>query len=219
MTFFTPAIFRFLSELREHNSRDWFETHRERYEEEVREPARAFIMALGAPLGELCPQILADPSRSGGSLFRIHRDTRFSADKSPYKTHVGAQFRHRDCPREVHSPAFYLHLEPGGCFAGAGLWHPDPRTLQRVRQHMDGHVPAWRSLGLELLGDRIVRVPRGFAPDHPLAELLRLKDITTLVPLAEGQVCAPDFLEVFLEVCRHQLPLLALLARSLDLAW
>ena len=76
---------------------------------------------------------MADPRPSGGSLFRIYRDTRFSKDKSPYKTHAGMYFPVRG-GKDVHTPGFYLHLEPGACFAAAGLWHPDAAALAKVRE-------------------------------------------------------------------------------------
>ncbi|BDU72154.1 DUF2461 domain-containing protein [Mesoterricola silvestris] len=219
---FTPAFFRFLSELRENNSREWFQDNRSRYEEEVRDPLLAFIHAFGGPLHGVSPNFLADPRPSGGSMFRIFRDTRFSRDKSPYKTNVGAQFRHGACSRDVHAPGFYLHLEPGGCFASAGLWRPDGPALKRVRDRIVSHPREWKAIraaGLEVLGESLVRVPQGFDPASPLAEDLKLKDFYTHQPLTQKQVCAPDFLEVFTEICRRNAPLQKFLTRALDLPW
>ena len=76
-------------------------------------------------LYEVITHFLAIPKAQGGSLFRIHRDTRFSKDKSPYKTHIGVQFRH-DRSKDVHAPGYYFPLEPGGCFVAFGMWHPEP---------------------------------------------------------------------------------------------
>lgn len=225
-TFFTKATFQFLRDLKAHNEREWFQAHKERYEAEARDPMLAFIIALDEPLRKLNPHFLADPRPTGGSLFRIFRDTRFSKDKTPYKTHLGAQFRHRDCSKDVHAPGFYLHLEPGGCFVGGGLWHPDPDSLRKVRERIATHEKEWRAMekalakaGLEIEGDRLQRVPQGFAADHPLAEALKFKDFFTGASLTEAEVCAPDFLERVTDHCRRNLPLMAFLTKALDLAW
>jgi len=220
--FFTPALFRFLSELAAHNDRAWFDANRERFEVEVREPMQAFILAFAEPLRTLSPHFLADPRPSGGSMFRIFRDTRFSKDKSPYKTNVGAQFRHRECTKDVHAPGFYLHLSPGECFMSAGIWHPDPESLRRVRERMVSHTREWKALraaGLEVSGEALKRVPAGFDPAHPLAEDLKLKDFYTYAPFTEHQACAPDFLERYTENCRRNAPLMRFLCRALELPY
>ena len=219
---FRPELFQFLAELGANNNRDWFQDHKDRYEGEVRKPLLAFIQAFGEPLAGISRQYLADPRPSGGSMFRIHRDTRFAGDKSPYKTNVGAQFRHARCSRDVHAPGFYLHLEPGGCFTSAGLWHPDPASLKRVRDHIVEHPRAWkalRSAGLDIQGATLVRVPQGFDAAHPLAEDLKLKDFYTTLALTQRQVCAGDFLEAFTDRCRTNAPLVKFLAEALALPW
>ncbi len=219
---FPPTLFRFLSELAVHNDREWFQAHRERFEADVRGPMQAFILAFAEPLRSLSPHYLADPRPSGGSMFRIFRDTRFSRDKSPYKTNVGAQFRHQECSKDVHSPGFYLHLEPGGCFMSAGLWHPDPESLRKVRARIVSHAREWKALrasGLEVSGEALKRVPSGFDPAHPLAEDLKLKDFYTSTPFTETQVCAPGFLGRFTEACRLNAPLMRFLSRALELPY
>ncbi|HZD04000.1 MAG TPA: TIGR02453 family protein, partial [Longimicrobiales bacterium] len=130
---FSPALFRFLQDLADHNDRDWFDANRHRYEEDVREPALRFILAFGPRLKEISPHFRADPRKQGGSLFRIHRNLRFQPDAPPYKTHTGIQFRH-EAGRDAHAPGFYLHLEPGGCFVGVGTWRPDSTTLKVIRE-------------------------------------------------------------------------------------
>jgi uncharacterized protein (TIGR02453 family) len=220
--YFTPALFKFLRELKENNTSEWFKANQERYEHDVRQPMLGFILAFGEPLHGISAQFLADPSRAGGSMFRINRDIRFSADKSPYKTHLGAQFRHRAGSRDVHSPGFYLHLEPRGCFGGGGLWHPDPASLRKVRERMVAHPREWTGLrgkGLEVEGERLARVPQGFDPASPLAEDLKLKDFFTSTGFTEGQVCSGEFLELFVEHCRAQVPLMKFLVKALDLPW
>lgn len=218
--FFTPALFGFLRELRENNERAWFQANQARFEAEVREPILAFILALGEPLAGISRHLEANPARSGGSMFRINRDTRFAHDKSPYKTNVGAQFRHRSGGRDVHVPGFYLHLEPGGCFGSAGMWHPDPEALGKVRQRILDKPREWTALeakGIEVLGDRLVRVPLGLRADHPQADALRLKDYYASTAFSESEVCAGDFLERYAESCRSKVPLMKFLAKALDL--
>lgn len=177
--FFTERAFRFLKELAANNTRDWFAENKGRYEEEVKVPALRFIEAFAGPLRGISPHFHAGPR----SLFRIHRDTRFSKDKSPYKTHIGVQFRH-DRSKDVHAPGYYFHLEPGGCFVALGMWHPEPRSLQKVRERIAEKGAAWRraledpglSATFELEGDRLSRAPRGFPADHPMIEDLKWKD-------------------------------------------
>lgn len=220
--YFSPLLFRFLSELAAHNDREWFQANRERFEAEVRGPMQAFILAFAEPLRDLSPHFLADPRPSGGSMFRIFRDTRFSKDKSPYKTNVGAQFRHRECSKDVHAPGYYLHLEPGGSFMSAGLWRPDPESLRKVRERMISHAREWKALrakGLEVTGETLKRVPPGFDPAHPLAEDLKLKDFYTYTPFTQGQICARDFLARFTEACRRDEPLIRFLSKALELPY
>src|SRR5688572_4758258 len=118
--YFTPATFRFLRELARHNERDWFNTNKARFVSDVQEPALQFIADFAPKLEKLSPHFVADPRPQGGSLFRIYRDTRFSKDKTPYKTHVAMRFNHEAGP-DVHAPGFYIHIEPGSSYAGVGL--------------------------------------------------------------------------------------------------
>jgi uncharacterized protein (TIGR02453 family) len=120
--FFCTGLFDFLRQLKRHNNRDWFAKNKARYENVVRDPALLFISSFGPHLHKLSPYFVADPRPARGSLFRICPDTRFSADKRPLKTHVGIHFSHAS-GKDAHAPVFYLHLEPGNCFAAAGVWH------------------------------------------------------------------------------------------------
>ena len=165
--YFTPELFRFLARLKRNNNRDWFLAHKDEYETHVRQPALTFITDFAAPLYAITPHLVADVRPSRGSLFRIYRDTRFSGDKRPYKTHIAMRFSHRG--KDVHSPGFYLHLEAGGCFAASGLWHPEPPTLLRVRSAMVSRPKEWRAVRKLLNWDdasKLSRPPRGF-PSRP----------------------------------------------------
>ncbi|MBI1289639.1 TIGR02453 family protein [bacterium] len=139
-----PALFDFLRDLAENNTREWFAENKERYEAEVREPLRAFVREFEPHLFRLSEQFVADDRKSGGSVFRIQRDTRFSHDKRPYKTNAGLHFRHAKATKEVHAPGFYLHLEPGNVFAGVGAWLPDATALRAVRTAIVEQPSVWR---------------------------------------------------------------------------
>ena len=132
---FDASTLKFLRELRANNDRDWFNANKPRYEEHVLDPALRFIDAMYDPLADVAPRFTAIPKRSGGSLMRVYRDTRFSRDKTPYKTNIGIQFRH-EFGRDVHAPGYYIHIEPDNAFIGAGMWRPaaDPLALTHRRQ-------------------------------------------------------------------------------------
>ena len=215
-----PELFRFLKDLKGHNDREWFQANKARYETEARNPVLQLIGGFEGPLAAISRHFNADPRPMGGSLFRIYRDTRFSKDKTPYKTHLGVNFRHRaEGAGGVHGPGFYLHLEPGECFAGGGLWHPDPEALFKVRQALVARTAAWKKLRaeMEIEGEALKRVPQGFAPDHPLAEDLKLKDFYVSRAFTNADVLAPDFPQRLAEACREAAPLVAFLCKALEL--
>jgi len=219
---FGPGLFRFLIELEAHNERAWFQAHKEVYETEAKAPLLGFIAALAGPLRKISRHFEADPRPVGGSMFRIFRDTRFSRDKTPYKTHVAAQFRHGGCREGVHGPGFYLHLQPGSSFAGGGLWHPEPEPLRQVRLHIAGNTRAWKTIresGIEIEGDALKRVPPGFDPSHPFAEDLKRKDFYTSTAFTDQEVCSPDFLEQVEQAFRTSAPLVKFLTRAMELPW
>ena len=129
---FSPSFFGFFKDLKAHNERAWFEAHKERFRATVQAQMSDFIAAMAPELKKISKEFIADPRPNGGSMFRIHRDVRFSRDKRPYKEHAACQFRHRFA-RDVHAPGFYVHLAPGEVFVGGGLWMPE-RTRWRVRE-------------------------------------------------------------------------------------
>jgi len=219
-TYFSPAVFRFLKALKRHNNRDWFLAHKDEYERDVRQPALCFIADFAPHLQRLAPRFVAIPTPTRGSLFRIHRDTRFAADKSPYKTHVGMYFPHKQAGREVHAPCFYLHLEPGGCFAGGGLWHPDAIALRAVRDAIVEQPDAWRRVRRSaILEDEgaLVSAPRGYDAAHPFIDDLKRKDFVGSVALTDARVCGPRFLEEFADVCKRMRVLMEFLTEAVGL--
>lgn len=225
-TYFTPELFKFLRQLKRNNDRRWFEENKSPYIEHVRDPFLEFIADFATPLRKISPYFVADPRPMGGSLFRIYRDVRFARDKSPYKTMAAAQFNHEQ-GKNVHAPGFYLHLEPGRVFTGAGVWQPDARTLGFFRDAMVDHPARWkRAISgkafqsmCTLEGDMLVRPPKGYDPNHPLIEYLKMKDILAFVPLTEDDACAPEFMETFIRACRASAPLVKFLTEALGLKY
>jgi len=160
---FGRGLFRFLYDLKTHNDRDWFAANKERYASEVEEPMLRFIADLDERLAKVSARFVADPRRTGGSMFRIHRDTRFSKDKSPYKTAVGAHFPHEAREKDRSVPGFYLHLEPGSAVGGGGIYHPDPISLKRMRDRIVYHPNEWKAVPARKAGyrGRVAQAPTG----------------------------------------------------------
>jgi uncharacterized protein (TIGR02453 family) len=197
---FQPALVSFLEDLRFHNERPWFEANRQRYERDLREPALAFIEAMGPRLAAISPELVADTRKVGGSLMRVNRDIRFSKDKSPYKTNLGIQFRH-SAGKDVHAPGLYFHVEPGEAFLAAGLWHPDKEPLAQIRTAIAERPADWLAArddaGFQRLwrlgGEANKRPPRDFDPDHPLIEDIKRTDFIAVAELPEEAIFGPAF--------------------------
>jgi len=216
--YFTEDLFRFLTQLKRNNRRDWFLKHKDEYERYGRDAALRFIADFATHLYAISPHLVADPRASRGSLFRIYRDTRFSHDKKPYKTHLAMRFSHPR--RDVHSPGYYLHIEPGSCFAAAGLWHPEPPVLLKVRSAIIARPDDWRKVRKLLNWDdagRLSRPPRGFPADHEFVDDLKLKDLGASVDLSDDCVCGPRFMQDFVGACRKMAPLVSFLSSALGL--
>jgi uncharacterized protein (TIGR02453 family) len=198
--YFSPQLFSYLKELKENNTREWFAENKDRYESLIREPALRFIEDFREPLHHISPHFEANAKTVGGSLFRIHNDVRFSKDKTPYKTHVGIHFRHERA-KDAHSPGFYLHLEPGNCFTGAGLWRPETKLAYDIRGFIADHADDWSSItgdsgfatNFALQGDSLKRPPKGFDPDHRLMEDLKRKDFIAISTFTQRDVTSGTF--------------------------
>lgn len=221
-----PELFFFLSELRENNNRPWFQENKDRYEKHFKEPLLAFIAAVAELLPAVSPYYMAIPKVTGGSLFRIYRDVRFSKDKRPYKTWAGMHFRHERA-RDVHSPGFYIHLEPDNSFISCGIWKPTRETLGRIRQVLLEHPQRWRDAIEEegfislyrLGGESLKRPPRGIDPEHPLIEDLKRVDFLASIMINEEIATRPDFLDYYLETCQAAVPFMRFLTESIGLSW
>jgi uncharacterized protein (TIGR02453 family) len=169
----------------------------------VREPALDFISDFGARLEKISPQFVADSRTVGGSLMRPYRDVRFSADKTPYKTNIGIQFRH-SMGKDVHAPGFYLHLEPGSCFAGAGLWKPESKVARDIRQAIYDDPVGWKKVSKSKAFSEVwsldggeeytlKRIPKEFVDEHPFPDDLRLKSFIAGTKLTQKQATSESF--------------------------
>lgn len=223
-TYFSKQTFTFLRQLKQNNTKDWFQEHKNEYEQVVRMPLVEFIQDLSDPLQKISSHMIADPRLVGGSMFRIHRDVRFSKDKSPYKTNAGAHFRHK-AGKDAHAPGYYLHIEPGNVFAGAGIWRPDNGTLNKIREKIVAEPKQWQKLLAgknmqaisQLEGDKLKKAPRGFDPDHPLVEDLKRKSFAVSRPFSDSEACQKDFLKQYVQFCRSCIPYMQFLTTALDL--
>jgi uncharacterized protein (TIGR02453 family) len=197
---FEPRTISFLKALRENNNREWFKANKERYEEDVLDVALHFIQAMQEPLAEIAPHFTAVPTRMGGSLMRVYRDTRFSKNKTPYKTNIGIQFRHEQA-RDVHSPGYYVHIDPDEVFVGVGMWRPDAEPLRQIRERIAARPAEWRraidssnfkkyfSLG----GESLQRPPRGFDKEHPQIDDIKRKSFIAVRHMPVKDALKPQF--------------------------
>lgn len=200
---FDAAALRFLRGLKRRNEREWFEAHRAEYDQFVRTPMRALIEELDVHLAAHVPELVGDPKRS---IFRIHRDVRFSTDKSPYKTHASAWLFHEDAGRVVGQQAHggagvYVHLEPGASMVAGGIWMPPKAGLDKLRDRLAEAHEGFEAIVLERgfrrrFGDLdaeavLVRPPRGVDPMHPAIRWLKYKSFTVSRPLEDAVMTSP----------------------------
>ena len=221
---FSEAFFRFYAELERNNNRPWFQENKARYQASVQQPMLAFIEAMAAPLAKISPQYPAIAKVQGGALFRIYRDTRFSKDKTPYKTHAAAQFRHRQ-GKDAHAPGFYAHFQPDGLFFGGGIWRPPSPGLRAIREFMVDNPAAWRKLtrakavrdrgGIQ--GDQLKRSPRGFDGEHEHIDDLRRKSFFLMTRAEPELLLSPDLVPEVTRAFRAAAPLMHFICDALEL--
>jgi uncharacterized protein (TIGR02453 family) len=222
---FNPEFFDFLRELKANNKKEWFDANKDRYVADVRDPLLAFIAALRPRLLEISPYLVADPKPTGGSMFRIYRDTRFSKNKEPYKTTASAFFSHQTGGKE--GPGIYLHLEPESCFIGIGHWRPDPVARTKVSDAIAAKPDSWRDATsskefrklLKMEGEQLAKLPKQYDPQHPFAGDLRRKDFIVISYFSEKQACAKDFIERFHDISRTAAPYLGFIIKAAGLRW
>ena len=205
---FKPAFFSFLGDLAANNERPWFHENKQRYEDDLKEPALQFIEDFGPRLATISSHFEANARAVGGSLFRINRDTRFGADKTPYKTNSDLHFRHERA-KDAHAPGFYLHLEPRRSFMGVGLWRPETAVAYEIRHFVADNRERWTAATaapafanqFAFGGDSLIRPPTGFDADDPLIDDLKRKDFIAVTSLTQKQITASGFIDHFEQLC------------------
>lgn len=226
VTYFTSATLKFLRELAAHNEREWFQANKDRFVADVQEPAMQFVADFAPKLARISEHLVADPRPSGGSLFRIYRDTRFSKDKTPYKTHLAMRFGH-EAGLGVHAPGLYLHVEPGASYAGVGLWRPETALARRIREAIVDDPAAWKKAAYGTAfqskwspdGESLARPPQGFDADHPYIDDLKRKDFIAGNHLDDKLVTSDRLLTEYAAMCKTASPFMAFLTKAVGLAY
>jgi len=223
---FTAESMKFLRDIANNNDRDWFAENKDRYEDVIRTRAFRFIIDMADELAVISPHFLASPRKVGGSLMRVFRDVRFGKDKRPYKTNIGIQFRHEQ-GKDVHAPGFYVHIEPGNCFIGVGIWRPDSSALGNIRDRIIDCSKQWQTAIndkkfkkiFDLGGEMLKNGPRGYAKDHPLIHDLKRKDFIAISNIEDKAVLSKDFKELVLDRYRTADSYIQFLCQALELRY
>ncbi|HTM47851.1 MAG TPA: DUF2461 domain-containing protein [Bryobacteraceae bacterium] len=215
---FPPQAMTFFRGLKKNNTRDWFQPRKEIYDQKVRGPMLELVAALMRRLADFAPDHVGDPKKA---IYRIYRDTRFSKNKTPYKTHIAAVFPRRDL--EKHGGAgYYFSVSPEEVEVGGGVYMPAPESLRAIREHLLQHhaefrriaaAPAVRRLFGEVYGDSLTRVPKGFPADHPAADLLRMKQFLLFKTLDGKLALTPELYRELLTRFEAMTPFLHFLNR------
>lgn len=221
---FPKGLCAFFDELVENNNRDWFAENKPRYLCDVVDPSLDFIRSMEKPLKKISPYFVAVAKRSGGSMMRIYRDTRFSKNKTPYKTNLGIHFRH-ESGKDVHAPGFYFHVEPDQVMLGAGIWRPDSQSLNQIRATIDEYQARWKRIKskkamrdtFEFTGDTLIRPPRGYDKEHPLLADLKRKDFCVMATLKRKDLRSPEIVNVVANHYKIAMPLVRFLCDALHL--
>jgi len=231
-TGFRPEAIQFLVDLAANNERAWFQPRKAEYERLLKEPLEALIAALGERFEKRGIPLRADP---GKSPFRIYRDVRFSKDKSPYKTNLGASFPYvadaadagdataRSHTSEVHSSGGYFHLQPGEIYVGGGIWHPDKPWIDAFRRRVADDPKAFHQVvdrkafrdafgGLSSDGHSLQRMPAGYPADHADAETLKMKDVVFGRRLSDHEAMSPHLPDVMADTFEAAMPMFQYLA-------
>ncbi len=222
----SPALFKFVRELCKNNNREWFADNKTRYQSDVLDPAVELVRQLEKPLARVAPMLAAVPKRSGGSVLRIYRDTRFAKDKTPYKTNVGISLKHQ-AGADIHAPGLYLHLDPKESFIGAGCWRPERQSLAAIRTAIDSDPKSWLKAKrnkkfagrYELAGESLKTSPRDFPADHPMIEDLRRIDFIAIAPWSEADWVGDDVVERLIDDIKAARPLMNFLCNAMGVPY
>ncbi|MBI3189709.1 MAG: DUF2461 domain-containing protein [Ignavibacteriales bacterium] len=212
----------FLKQLKKNNTREWFAEHKTEYENFVKVPMQCFVAALKTPMAKLAPEMEVNPKKN---LFRIYRDTRFSKDKTPYKTHVASVFHLRG--HWEASAGFYVHVEPGHIYVGGGVYMPDTTQIKKIRAAIatrpKGFLSVVESKQFKKLfgkieGEKLQRAPLGYPIDHPMIEWLKHKQFYTGVEWEEKECLSPKFLNSVMKTYKDLYPFISFLNSALGKA-
>lgn len=196
---FPKEMVDFFRGLEKNNNREWFQPRKAVYEEKVKVPMMDLVSAVNAAMVKFAPDHIADPTKA---IYRIYRDTRFSKDKTPYKTQIAAVFPRRGMDKHG-SGGYYFSVSHKEVEVAGGLYMPSPEQLKMIRDLLADRHAEFRKLSSgkkakelmgELTGERLARVPKGYAWDHPAADLLRMKRWIYYVTLPAGNVTTPAIL-------------------------
>jgi len=186
---FSAESLQFFRSLARNNNREWFLPRKPVFEQQVKQPMYGLVNRLNGAMARFAPDYRTEPAKA---VYRFYRDTRFSKDKSPYKTHMAASFRHRHLSGEAAGGGFYFAISHKEVAIGGGMYMPSPETLLAVRRHLAQNHREFRkilaakqvrSLLGEVHGERLTRVPKGFSPEHPAADLLKHKQLYLYIEL------------------------------------
>jgi uncharacterized protein (TIGR02453 family) len=217
---FTADTLKFLRALKRNNRREWFNAHRDDYETHVRQPMTVVVERLAHDFRDFAPELVASPKVS---MYRIYRDTRFSENKTPYKTHIAAVFPPRGLPKH-EGAGVYFHVSPDEVWIGGGMYAPQTPQLHAVREHIAANVrqlrsivesPGFRRRVGALEGERLQRVPRGFPKDHPAADYLKFRQFLAGADLPPETATSPRFYGTLLDVFQQIVPLVRFLNHPL----
>jgi len=220
---FPKDTLKFLADLSKNNTREWFAENKLRYEKSFLEPSLELIRQLEKPMGKVAPLLRVEAKKMGGSLMRIYKDTRFSNDKTPYKTNIGIQFRHT-AGKDVHAPGIYFHIALDECFVGAGIWKPAAEPLKQIREHVVANPTEYTkaisnkkfSSLYSLFDDRLKSAPRGYAKDHPMIDELRRRSFIGGANLTAAQVQKKELIDLIIARVRAARPLMEFLCSALE---
>jgi uncharacterized protein (TIGR02453 family) len=218
---FGPEALKFLRALKRNNRREWFQPRKDEYDAAVRAPMQAIVEQLAVDMRSFAPEVVVDPKKA---IFRIYRDTRFSEDKTPYKTNIAASFGWRGLPRH-EGAGLYFQLSHEDVWIGGGLYSPPTPLLHKVREHVARNHRRLRSIiesssftklcgGLE--GEKLKTMPRGFAKDHPAGELLYYRQFIAGRELPPAIAATRRFYPTLLDTFRVIVPLVRFLNEPLQ---
>jgi uncharacterized protein (TIGR02453 family) len=211
---FPPEAITFLKGLEKNNTRDWFNPRKEIFETKLKEPMLTFVESINAELLKFAPEHITEPKKA---VYRIYRDTRFSKDKTPYKTHLGAIFPRRGLGRDSGA-GFYFHVSAKGVGIACGAYNPGPEQLLKIRHLIASNHHLFRTshkLMGSVQGTTLQRVPKGFNAEHPAADLIKMKQWYWWVELDVKLATSPKLKGEIAKRFRTMAPMVELLNKPL----